>query len=285
MAIINPDYPVCDYGGTGRDLLFLHANGYPPDCYLPLLKKISERYHTFAIKMRPLWDAHGADTLQNWQLLSDDLNQFLNHNHNRPIIAMGHSLGAVVGLRSALQKPLHFRALILLDPVIFPPAMIRGWQILVKLGLGYQVHPLIPAAKKRRRVFADLDAVFAAYRPKKNFRYISDENLKIMIEGMVRRTDGNQYELIYSPEWEVRIYYSGVSIDLDIWKSLPKMEIPVLILRGAETNTFLPVTAWRVKRTLPSARIVTLKKSTHLVPLEKPEESAAMIMEFLENVT
>lgn len=284
MENTNAELPIRDYGGDGQDLLFLHANGYPPDCYLPLLDRLSERFHTYGLILRPLWDGHQSEKIQDWQPLSDDLTQFLKRQGGTPAITAGHSLGAVVSLRSAIQEPALYRALILIDPVIFPSAIIHGWRMVKKIGLGYHLHPLIPAAQKRRRVFSSHDAVFKAYRQKKIFRYISDENLAIMISGMLKPLDGDGYELSYSPEWEVQIYYSGVSSDTDIWKELPNLKVPLLILRGSETDTFLPQTARHVKRIKPAARIETLEKSTHLVPLEKPDEVARIIINFLETV-
>ena len=284
MENINKIFPIRDYGGDGQDLFFLHANGYPPDCYLPLLDRLSNRFHTYGLILRPLWEGHQSEKILDWQPLSDDLSQFLKRRGGTPAITAGHSLGAVVSLRSAIQEPALYRALILLDPVIFPSAIIHGWRILKKIGLGYQLHPLIPTAQRRRRVFDSPEEVFNVYRQKKIFRYISDENLNVMISGMIKPIDGNGYELSYSPEWEVQIYYSGVSSDTDIWKELPNLRIPILIIRGSETDTFFPQTAKNVKKISPSARIETLDKSTHLVPLEKPDEVARIIRNFLETV-
>ncbi len=284
MENINKKFPIRDYGGDGQDLFFLHANGYPPDCYLPLLERLSNRFRTYGPMLRPLWNGHQNEKIQDWQPLSDDLNQFLQFRGGTPAIIAGHSLGAVVGLRSAIQEPANYRALILIDPVIFPSTIIYGWRIIKKIGLGYQLHPLIPTAQKRRRVFDSHDEVFNAYRQKKIFRYISDENLNVMISGMIKPNNGNGYALAYSPEWEVKIYYSGISSDTDLWNELPTLKIPLLIIRGSETDTFFPQAARRVKRIIPSSRIETVEKSTHLVPLEKPEEVAKIIINFLETV-
>jgi pimeloyl-ACP methyl ester carboxylesterase len=280
----NINFPVRDFGGTGQDLFFLHANGYPPDCYLPLLEKLSERFHTYGLKLRPLWDGHENEILQDWQPLSDDLNQFLSLPSRSPAITAGHSLGAVVSLRSAIQQPSNYRALILIDPVIFHPIVIHGWSLVKKIGLGFHVHPLIPTAQKRRRIFTSHDAAYNAYRGKNIFRYISDTNLNIMISGMLKPLRGNGFELSYSPEWEVQIYYSGVSSDTDLWNELPTVKIPILIIRGSETNTFFPQTARSIKKILPSVKVETVEKSTHLVPLERPVEVAKIILNFLETV-
>ena len=35
--------PSIDFGGNGEELVFLHANGYPPECYRPLLTRLAEK--------------------------------------------------------------------------------------------------------------------------------------------------------------------------------------------------------------------------------------------------
>jgi pimeloyl-ACP methyl ester carboxylesterase len=279
------EIPFRDFGGTGRSLIFLHANGYPPECYVPLISRLASKHHVLGMLMRPLWDGSDPEELKDWQPLSDDLNQYIATCHNGKIIGVGHSLGAVVTLRSALQVPKNFRALILLDPVLFSPMIMQGWRLAKYLGLGYRVHPLIPRTKERRRHFEDLDVLYNAYRCKRIFRYIENQNLRIMINGMVKPSVGAGYDLAYSPEWEIQIYYTGVSADADIWQGLRSLEVPLLIIRGAKTDTLYPSTAARIKRIHPETQVVTVEKSTHLVPLEKPIEVSEIILEFLEKVT
>jgi pimeloyl-ACP methyl ester carboxylesterase len=284
MENISFSIPSRDYGGDGESLHFLHANGYPPACYLPFLNRLITRYHVFGMYLRPLWEGYRPEDLADWQPLSDDLIHFLNDQNKGSVIAVGHSLGAIVSLRSAIQSPENFRALILIDPVLFPPLFISGWRLIQYLGLGYKLHPLILTAQKRRRTFDDLDILFNAYRRRDIFRYINADNLRILINGIIKPAPGSGYELVYSPEWEVQIYYTGVSSDGDIWRELPKLKLPMLIIRGAETNTFFPSTAARIQKILPSAQVITVNNSTHLVPLEKPDEVSDLIFDFLEQI-
>jgi len=195
---------------------------------------------------------------------------------------VGHSIGAIVTLRAALRDPGKFRALILLDPVLFVPSQLLGWNFLRAIGLGNKVHPKISGALKRRRTFDRLDLVFRGYRNREVFRYMDDEQLRIYIEGMTRKTNDG-YELVYSPEWESRIYLTGLR-DFDIWRDLSKLEVPTLFIRGAETDTFLEKAAKSVTREQPKVRLETLAKSTHLLPLERPQEVFNMMQLFLKEV-
>jgi pimeloyl-ACP methyl ester carboxylesterase len=98
------------------------------------------------------------------------------------------------------------------------------------------------------------------------FRYMTMRNLRIYIEGITKPSANGGYELAFSPQWEARIYYTGLR-DFDIWRQLPKLEVPALFIRGAETDTFWEQAANLVKRKQPRARVETVEKSTHLLPL------------------
>lgn len=289
--------PSFDLDGTGQPLHFLHANGYPPECYKPFLELLQTQSHVFGMLLRPLWPDLNPNDIQDWHLLSDDLLRFLASTAPTrregasplsakpapaPVIGVGHSIGATVTLRAALRDPDKFRALILIDPVLFVPRFLLMWRVIRALGLGNRLHPLIARAKKRRRTFDNLETVFRGYRTRSIFRYMSDENLRTYIEGMTRKTKQG-YELVYSPEWEARIYFTGLR-DFDIWRNLPKLRVPTLFIRGAETDTFLENAAKLVKRKQPRAQVETLDKSTHLLPLEHPQEIFDRMQLFLSTV-
>ena len=269
-----------EYGGTGLPLHFLHANGYPFYCYDPLLNLLHQEYHVFGMLLRPLWGDAKPEHVKDWRIFSNDLLQFLNDYNSTPVIGIGHSIGATVTLRAALREPNKFCALVLIEPVLFPHGRMLAWNFIRASGLGKRLHPSIPSALRRRRKFDDLDAVFRRYRNRHVFRYMSDEDLKTYIEGITHKTD-NGYELAFSPEWEARIYYTGLR-DFDIWRDLPKLEVPTLFIRGAETDTFWEESANLIRRKQPKARIETLEKSTHLLPLEHPKEVFNTIQSFLK---
>ena len=284
-------FPYFDLGGTNPLLHFLHANGYPPDCYKPLFELLQTQYHVFGMSLRPLWKDSKPEDIHNWHPLSEDLLRFLAppqpfdpaQDKPAPVIGVGHSIGAMVTLRAALRDPGKFRALMLIDPVLFVPGFMLRWHIVRVLGLGERLHPLIRGAKKRRRTFDDLETVFRGYRNRNIFRYMSDENLRIFIEGITQPKIDGGYELVYSPEWEAQIYRTGMH-DFDVWRNLPKLEVPTLFLRGAETDTFLEDAAKLVKRKQPKVRVEALEKSTHILPLERPQEVFNMMQSFLKEV-
>jgi len=275
------DIPHFDYGGSGAPLHFLHANGYPPGCYQPLLKLLQTQHHVFGMTLRQLWPDAKTEDIKDWNPFTDDLLRFLTTGGLAPAIGVGHSIGGIVTLRAALRDPGKFRALVLLDPVLFTSPRLIAWNIARAIGAGQKFHPLIAGARKRRRTFDDLESLFRGYRNRGIFKHVSDENLRIYIEAITRQKSDGSYELVFSPEWESHIYLTGLR-DFDLWRNLPKLEVPTLIIRGAETDTFLPNAAKLVKRKQPKVKIETLEKSTHLLPLERPQEVFEIMQSFLK---
>jgi len=276
--------PFTDFGGDGPQLHFLHANGYPPACYQPLISLLAEQFHVSAMHLRPLWQGSNPKEIGAWHPLTDDLALYMDEQRFNTVIGAGHSIGAIVTLRAAMRFPKRFRALILIDPVLFSPRFIATWNLVKAIGLGTKLHPLISGALKRRRKFDDLEQLFMAYRQRRIFRYFSDSSLRTYIKGIIKPDPDGGYALVYSPEWEARIYYTGVWRDMDLWWGLPNLKLPILIIRGQETDTFISTTANRVKHIRPGTTIDSIENSTHLVPLERPGETHLSIMRFLKEV-
>lgn len=265
-------------------MVFLHANGYPPQCYQGLFSHLGREYRINAMLQRPLWKGSRPEDLHDWHVFSDDLLRFLDENTmEAPVAVVGHSMGGVATLRAALRHPERFRLIILLDPTLLPPYFILIWRLALKFKFADRLHPHLSTTLKRRRVFDDLERARVSYRRRKTFRFMSDEALAGYIEGITYKTKDEQYKLRYSPEWEARVYYASIWTDMDIWRQLPKLEVPTLIIRGKETDTFWEQTAKLVQHKRPQTRIKTLQKATHLVPLERPKEVTNLIQSFCED--
>jgi hypothetical protein len=105
--------PHFDYNSNGLPLHFLHANGYPPDCYKPLLELLRTQYQLFGMTLRPLWPDSKLEDINNWHPFSDDLLRFLS-TKTGPL--SGWPSSSIV--TAAALRDRQIRALILLDPVL-----------------------------------------------------------------------------------------------------------------------------------------------------------------------
>jgi len=262
-------------------LYFAHANGYPPAAYAPFLNTLTPHYQVEALLFRPLWPNADPKEVRDWNLLAEDQKRFIQERGAQPIIAVGHSLGAITTLALALRQPELFRAIVLIDPVLFRRRLLWAWRVVRTLGLGRRFHPLIPTALRRRRVFTDQAEMYERYRRAPVFSRLSDENLRLYVAAMAKPRPDGQVELAYSPEWEVTIYETG---PLNLWKQLPQLRVPLLVVWGEDSDTFLPVVARRVQKLLPQASVQGVPGVGHLVPLEKPQETGEKIVEFLKRI-
>jgi pimeloyl-ACP methyl ester carboxylesterase len=172
---------------------------------------------------------------------------------------------------------------VLIEPVLFSWGLMTAWNTARRLGLQDRVHPLIPSARRRKRAFPGTGEMFTRYRRASIFRRMDDAALHAYVTAMARpRADGQPgVELAYSADWEVRIYETG---PLDLRDRIGALKLPLLAIRGAETDTFRPAAVRMLKQRLPQATVRDVPQSGHLVPLEKPGEVAGMIEEFVEGL-
>ena len=273
--------PYDDFGGSGRLIHFAHANGFPPGAYRPLIDQLVKSFHVLAIHMRPLWPNSCPGGITDWSIFSVDLDLFLDQIDEQTVIGIGHSMGATISLQLALQQPDRFQALILIDPVIFNPNKIRLWSLLSAMQIEKLLPSMAKTALKRRTYFDDLQAVIDNYRQKPVFRRINTENLIFMAEATTTQLDDGGRSLWYPPAWEALIYETSLTAVMQIWSSLKPLQIPILILYGSESKTFTSTSARLIHKRMPQVELHPFPNLSHLLPLERPDQVADKILEFL----
>ena len=271
-----------DLGGHGPLLHLAHANGFPPGSYRRLARSLADDYHLVALPARPLWPGSRPAEALTWRPLADDLVRGLDARGLAGIVGVGHSLGGVLTLWAALAsragRPDLFRALVLIDPVILPRPWLWGLRLLRRLGLEEQ-QPLAQGALHRRRTWPDRQACFDHYRAKAVFARWSDAALWDYVESGTAVEAHGSVRLRYPPEWEAHIFGT---VPLDIWRDVTRLRVPVLFLRGETSHTFRPGVLARLAHLLPHAATATIAGAGHLLPMEKPDETAAAIRAFLK---
>jgi pimeloyl-ACP methyl ester carboxylesterase len=271
---------VRDFGGQGAVVHLAHANGFPPGTYRPLAEHLAERYHVLALPSRPMWPGSRPESAPTWRPMAGDLIEGLEDLGLRGIAGMGHSLGGVLTMWAAIDRPDLFRAVVLIEPVILPPIWLLGLRVARWLGLK-QWQPLVQGALNRHRTWPSRQAAFEHYREKPLFARWSDDALWAYVEsGLIEGGDG-LFELAYPPDWEAHIY---ATISTSIWRDVPLLNTPALVLRGERSDTFRAQAQARLARLLPQAQMVTIAGAGHLVPMERPTETAEAILDFLATV-
>jgi pimeloyl-ACP methyl ester carboxylesterase len=274
----------------GQPLIFSHANGYPPLAYRSYLNSFRDSYQIKAVYLRPFWPGSDPDSLRSWRIFRDDYLEALPGllsnaaNGSNQVIGMGHSLGAVTTLLAAIQAPENFRALVLIEPTIFPFWQRLTMRLLGPIRVFRILHPLIRRTLRRKTSFPDRESMFQNYRKKNIFQKIPDQVLWDYVDGLSQKNPAGTLTIKYPPPWEARIYETGGSVDRFVLRNAGRVSCPVLVLRGEESDTLAPGIAARLVERLPDGKLTTVPAQGHLLPLEAPERTANMVQEFLERI-
>ncbi len=258
--------PYDDFGGRGPVLHFSHPNAYTPRCFRRFLSPLTARYHVIAARHRPLWylspgapPVPGPETFNDWNLIADDLLRFLDRQRLEGIIGVGHSLGAVATMKAALREPDACRAA--------PQAAAE--------------RPFVLAARRRRDRWPDRQAAFDRFREKEVFAGFPDDSLWDYVnEGLHDDPATGEIALSFPREWEAAFYAHP---PLDVWDDIPLLTLPTLAVRGSESDTLF-AGEWAAWQSLqPSAAFVEMSNAGHMLTLEAPEDTAAVVLHWLED--
>ena len=273
MASAIPDEALSSWGGEGRPLVLAHANGFPPATYRVLLEELASDFCVQAYAARPLWPGSDPASASSWRELSEDLERTLAERGLTGAVGVGHSLGGILWLMVAARRSDALSLLVLVDPVIFTGLHAASWSLLQRLGGARQI-PLVKGALRRRDRYPDRESILRSYRQKPVFRSWQPEVLEDYVRYGFQPAGDGQLELSYSKAWEARIFELTPA---SVWRDLRRLEVPVLVIRGKTSDTFLPNAAARLQRLLPSARVIEMEGS-HFLPMERPNEVAAKIL-------
>ncbi len=272
------------YRLAGRGPLPAHlavANGFPPEVYRPLVEALAEDLTVWALTPLAMRNPPPPPSRLRWTTLAEDMARHLQAAQMSHLLGIGHSLGGTLSLLAAAHDPHLFRALVLLDPVIFPYRYLLPLALLRFLGLHHRF-PLAAQARRRRAIFPSREAAAEHYRSRPLFRHWHPDAFRAYIaHGLVPREDGPGYRLAYAPAWEAAIF---ANIPIEAWRAARRVHLPILVLYGARSNTFLPPARRRLQRLWPQADFIALPEAGHMFPMERPQETAQIIRNWLAKI-
>ncbi|MBC7958158.1 MAG: alpha/beta fold hydrolase [Cytophagales bacterium] len=248
-------------------LFFAHANGFTPEAYRQLLQPLRSDYAVEAPALKPL--RTGNMPAGSWHEIAADLGEMLDASA-AATVGVGHSLGAVALLMAAAAQPKRFQHLVLIEP----PAIAAWAAVLLRHAPASirQKSPLARAARRRADRWATFEEALAQERSRRWFARVPDAVLSDVLEHGLRE-EGGAWRLSFHKEWEARLYETPTSV----WPLLKQPLPPITLLRGAHSAVLGAAAAarWRLMR--PQDRVIEVANSGHLLPLELPQQVAAVI--------
>ncbi len=253
---------------------FAHGNGFPSLCYRQMLMPLNQEITCYYVKQV----GHNRDfpVTENWHYLVAEVINSITTKTSKPVIGLGHSLGGVLTLLAAIEKPDLFRAIILLDS----PLVGRFKSELVRLSkaLGIIDH-LTPAyrTRMRRRHWSTREQVWDYLKHKRLFRYFTDACLNDYIDYGLKK-DESGYSLRFEREIEYQIYRT---LPHTLYQYEKKLQVPTALIYGRKSSV---LDRFDLKNMQQQYDIMCYEMNgTHMFPMEYPEKTAELILNIIKN--
>lgn len=263
-------------GETGPWLHVAAANGFPPHVYKGMLNKLKQPYRLCSAPFAPLQTGRDPKQIHDWRQLADELRHSLRDAGAEQILGLGHSVGAVVSMLAAAKDPGLFRALVLIDPVIFSGLRAWTWGWMQRLNQTHRL-PLVSRAARRRAHWNSHQEVLQHYASKAFFSAWDKGVLEDYLNAGLVTDDDKTVRLRYSPAWEARIFATAPH---NVWPEISSLKIPLMLIRGGRSDAFLKGAAARFVRAQKNARCELIPEASHLVPMEQTQRCAALVDDF-----
>jgi lipase len=259
------------YDGSGPIVILLHATGFLPWLWHPVAKRIAGSCRIIA----PYFCAHKQvepeDGGLSWLILAKDLLELCAVLQiEKPLLA-GHSMGAtVITLAKAIYNA-PAEKIIMIEPIFLPEQLYSA-------GLTLEQHPLASKSINRRNNWTDSAEALAYLRSRPLFASWDSEALELYLKyGMVASESGG-LTLACSPRQEASLFMGGLSYNP--WPLLGKVTSPTLILEGEKSQNRDYINLKKAASLMPKGKYRLFKEAGHLIPMEKPGETAAILKEF-----
>ncbi len=253
-----------DHGTAGKPaLLCIHGltgNAHNFDALAPHL---STAYHVRAIDVRGRgdsgWGPPGEYTPQNYMT---DLAGFLDAMGIARVTLVGTSMGGMISIVFAGGYPERVERVVLNDigPDIDPAGIAR-------------IQGYVGSAPSE---FADMNEVLAYYR--ENYppiRGLSQEQQLEWAKWSVKPASSGK--LVWKMDPEIRRPARGSAArPIDMWTPFARIEAPILVVRGAESDILSRRTIDRMKSTGHNLQWVEIPGVGHAPSLTEPESLAAL---------
>jgi pimeloyl-ACP methyl ester carboxylesterase len=241
-----------DWGTEGKPpILFLHGWGLNAYSWDIVCLALRDRHHCVALDQRGHGDSEWSPVLDYGQAAhARDLAAVLDHLGAPDAVLVGMSLGGLNAMYLAGVAPERVRALVVSDtgPNV-PPG--RGREVVAFAGATEELVSVDDYVEQAVR-----------FNPRRD-----PDLLRVsLMRNLRRRPDGG-----FVWKWDPRPLGSETAREdferrrKELWELAGRMEVPTLLVRGANSQMFLPEDAEELAAHMPNARWVEVENAGHSV--------------------
>jgi pimeloyl-ACP methyl ester carboxylesterase len=262
-------------------LHFSHANSYPAGTYRVFFERLRGHYDVRALPLHAHNPAYVVD--DGWKSLGRELTDTLVQQYSEPVILVGHSMGGILSLRAAQNRPDLVRGVVLLDSPI-----VGGWRaamLRVMKAFNFE-HKKAPSrySIKRRNIWPDRAASYRHFSERRIFAAWPPEVLRDYVENGVEEKEGEDGKttatLVFRREIETDVYRT-IPHDLS---HLTQQNFPVPVgFVGGIDSVECRLAGLKATRRLVGSNFAQIPGG-HLFPMTTPVEAADAAHKMIEKI-
>ena len=234
------------YGGDGAPLVVLHHSTGNPG-WLPFYERLAERFTVYVPDMPGYGQSERPDWARDPRDLAILIARLLDRLGLEQVTLVGLGFGGYVAAELATMEPSRITSLVLVGAAGLQP---DEGEILDQMMVDFD------------------DYVKAGFRDDDSYTRALGENAR---EEFKQLWD-------FSREMTARLTWKPYMFNRRLTPLLSEVNVPTLLIWGADDKIVPPVCAQQYARALPNARIETVAGAGHLVELEEPDRVAQFIV-------
>ena len=258
---------------TKHALLLLHDFGETSAVWEDTSVELAREYRVIAIDQR----GHGGSDRasdHNYSRASqvEDLEAFVERTGLRTVTLIGHGMGGANALCYAAEHADIVTALVVIEAA---PEVLRT---------GVETIRRVLAAAEEFATIDDAVEVFQRFYP-----LATTEQLTRRVRASVAVTDDGGFAWDFDPIFRDPTARPpepdpGQRRMVNLWDCVERVQCPVMIVRGSETDMLTPEAIQRLHRRIPGSRVSLIEEAGHAVPTDQPAILGQHIREFLQSI-
>ncbi|MFA5322779.1 MAG: alpha/beta hydrolase [Smithella sp.] len=266
--------PYLYYEGEAPQILFAHATGFLPWLWHPIIEALFPHKQAWVPYICNYRDCDPESGL-GWDVIARDIISLCSSQNISDNLAVGHSMGATVLTIASALFGLQPRGMILIEPIFLPEEFYA-------MDIKLKDHPLASQSIKRKNGWKDENAALEYLKSKSLFAGWDEQMLQFYLKyGMEKQAEGD-LKLTCAPRNEAALFMGGKTTNP--WPLIKKLTCPVLILEGEKSSNKEFIDLKKAVSLLADGRYKSVPDAGHLIPMQKPKETAEIIKEFLAEV-